>query len=1141
MIDVKRFSGVLNTDDNPEDVLQPQHISAKNVCFRGGQNGLTVRNIKGNYVVPNNELPVGTNECIGSFFDSVRQRIIWFNYNSNGDNGIYQLSIQTGAISKIFLCNTDSASDILNFSLDYPVHSVNIVYRPSGDGDLIYWTDGYNKPKYLNLDTVATLAPFTNDMITAAKNAPGVPPTCQYGDNLTITTNNLRKKLFRFCYRWVYKNGEKSTFSPISKVALPVNGYDLNVQNDPRYNNNISISVLSGGDDSQAIEIAGQTNIDNVWGDFFLIDKVDMTEYNISPNSSYSYYFYNNSSYNPINPQETDLYFSFLPNKANTLELLNGNVIIYGGITDGYDNLKRSDVDVTVTTGVSSGQGANQPSISVTTILGPGGNPDGASLQFTVGNTIVSGAVYHIEFTAEYKNSIPGSSIYINKLINYTTPIGATQASVVTGLIAALYVVGEPLIYTDNGNGSFTVSINPAKYRRYMYNAIVYVVSTSTGSAQSAWKWGYSGRLGLVYYDEIGKTNGVISYVSDNNIDNTDFGFTTSNFLTLSNVPQIPYVAATINHTPPTWAKTYQWVRSNNLPISFIQYVTCDYSNPNDGFLYFCIQNLLYQKTVDTGFVPSYEFKEGDRVKILGNFSGGNITSFTDQLDFEILGTVEKTMTSPNPAVDGLWLKVANPNTIPAYGKNLFIEIYTPRPITEETQTLFYEWGEEFAIYESGGNRYHRGQTQDQTATQPAAFQWFNGNVYYKPRRFYPTDSNLSTQTKLMMDANYSDYFQSAVNSDGRGWVINENAKEAYYPVTVRWGGNYQYLTDVNNLNIFRPNDTDVVDRVKGDIRRFKTRDRILRVFQDRGVGQYGVYARFIQNNQGQSELVTTNEIITTNNIQYYMGTYGLGGYATNLTSSPRADYFNDIVTGHGIRLASDGITDLGLTYKGQFYFPSLVTPYNKQLLRANSSISKVMGYWDSFQNEWHTILQEGTGDGTTTPNSHWSFNETRNGYCCDEYGFIPEWALSANDIVYTWKNGQIYKHDSSTYCNFYGVQDSCHIKVVFNKDLMLKKSWNAISEVSSDIWSCPEIYTNTKSYSSQNQQTTLVQQEFGLLENMPSAPIKRDANSSGGKVNGDYMKGNYMVIKFEKQSASDLVTLSELLMRYTISPKTDR
>jgi len=1123
MLIVKKLGGVLNKDDKEANVLPFQHIAATNMRFTGGSSGLTGENIKGNALIANSNLPAGTNECIGSFFDSVKQRIIFFNWNQYGNNGIYQYSIQTAAVSKIFLSNTDSATDILNFQLDYPVHSCAIVYRTTGDGDLLYWTDGYNSPKYINLDTVSALSPFTEDMIDAAKNAPLAPPTLDYQDDATVNVNNLRKKLFRACYRWVYKNGEKSTFSPISKVPLPANGYDPDTSNDSTLNNNIEIALTAGGEDYQAIEIAGQFNINNTWSDFFLIDKLDRDEYSILPDATYNYYFYNNGVYSTIDPEETDLYFSWLPNKANTLELLNGNVLVYGGTTDGYDKIAREDIDVTVSASVGN---PNIPTISFAY---------SAANVFTllVGPVVTVGATYNVQFT--YSSGAGGDASPKN--VNYVTPFGGSQAAIAAGIAALL--TGDNISVDNLGAGYLRVRTSTGSGT--ITDVSVSVSVSGSEVAQASWKWSCPGRLGLVYFDDKGKTNGVISFVSDDALDTTDFGFTTPDFSTNSNIPQVPIVAASIDHTPPTWATSYQWVRADLLPTKFLYWVTNDYQTDTD-YLYICIQNLLYQGTQNSGFVPSYEFAEGDRIRIIAAYTGGNFVTYNLQLDMEILGTVEKTMTSP--ASNGLFLKVAKPVTLPssAYQAAMLVEIYTPKGRVNDEAQLFYEWGEKYDIYESGGVRYHRGQVTDQTISQPATFEWFDGDVYYHAREYYTVVDGTTTATEYFMDANYSDYFESAVNSNGRGWIIDENAKEEYNQVLVRWGNEYQPGTNINRLNIFRPADFDEVDRSKGDIRRFKVRDRILRVFQDRGVGQYGIYARFIQNNEGVSDLVTTNEIITTNNIQYYQGIFGLGGYPTNLCSSPLSDYFTDVVTGRGIRLSYDGMTDLGVLYKGQYYFPQLVTPYNKTLTRTNGSKAKVMAFFDTFDGDFHTILQAGTGTGVSTSGQHFSFNEGRNGYNCDVYSYVPEWAVCANDIIYSWNGGNLYKHDNTTnYCQFYGVNYGADITVVFNENLLEKKSWNAISEVASGVWYCPVIYSNVMTYGTQRQQTSIVDAEFTLLEGMPSAAIKRDANSPGGKVNGNFMKGNWLAVKFRRENAQNLITLSELSIRFTDSQKTDK
>ena len=1230
MIEAKRFSGVLNTDDKPENVVGPQHIDAKNIRFYGGPAGLTAENIKGNYLISNNNLPAGSNECIGSFFDSVKQRIIWFNYNSNGDNGIYSLDLKTETVSTIFICGTDSATDIFNFNLDYPVHSCNIVYREPGEGDLLYWTDGYNRPRYLNVDTVSSLAPFTEDMINAAKNAPLVPPSVQYASNSAVNVNNLRKKLFRACYRWVYKNGEKSTFSPISKMPLPTIGYDPNQSNDPRVDNYLAIQVRSGGDDYEAIEIAGQFNVSNTWGDFFLIDTLDGAEYNISPNTTYTYNFYNDGAYTQIAPEETDLYFSWLPDKANTLELLNGNVLIYGGITEGYDAIQRSDVDVLITTGVGN---PNVPTISYAFA---GANV--FNIQIGANIPLVPPFVtFNIQFT--YVSGAAGDVSPVN--YNYTTTFGQNQNSVASAIASGLSV--NNITATNLGAGLIRVNTTGFLPGSSITNVQVSASLSGSSTFQSSWKWSCPGRLGLVYFDDRGKTNGVVSFVSENGLDNTDFAFNTPDFTVNSNVPQVPIVNASIDHTPPTWATSYQWVRANLLPIKFLYWVTCDYQSDTD-YLYFCIQNLIKQSTENSGFVPFYDFTEGDRVRVIAQYSAGNYTPYNIQLDMEILGTVDRTMAGPNSSIKGKFLKVFKPTTLPStsYQQQMLIEIYTPRQTQSEETQLFYEWGERYGIYELMGNRYHRGQVTDQTASQPATFEWFDGDVYYYDRKVYDFDNTFNTSILVkIMDANQNDYFPSALNSNGRAWPIDANAQEQYNSVMVRWGGKYQPGTTFNELNIFRPNDLDMVDRSKGDIRRFKSRDRILRVFQDRGTGQYGVYMRFIQNNQGQSELVTTNEIITTNNIQYYQGVYGVSGYPTNLVSTQNADYFVDVVTGRAIRLGGNGLTDLGLAYKGQFYLSQLALPYNKQIFLSNQTKSRVQGFFDYFNNEYHVLLRGGVGSnlyiyqegGTSTnydlylfgnpevgdvvtvtvtassitetfsytagigdtyntilialnsminasptfnsiytagidPNfpgsfisvtsafmgvltgsttityansyqpHNFSFNETRNAFC-SFYDYHPEWATGANDIVYTWKDGELWKHDDDTYCNFYGSQYNVSLTVVFNNNLLQKKSWHSINEVGSGVWAVPTMYTNVKTYGNTSQVSSLVEAEFTILEGNPSSAIKRDANSPGGKINGDFMKGNYLVAKFEKQNASNYITLSEVSVRATDSPLT--
>lgn len=1134
MIDVKKFGGVMNADDLETDVLPHQHINARNIRFFGGQNGLSAQNVKGNYIVENDDLPAGTNEGIGAFYDSVKRRIIWFNWNSNGDHGIYQLAIQSNLITPIFICGTDSATDIFSFSRNYPVHSSALVYRTTGDGDLLYWTDGLNRPRYLNVDTVSTLAPFTEDMINAAKMPPLVPPSgVAYTSDAAYSSNRVKNKYFQFSYRWTYANLEKSSLAPWSIVPIPPNIVWPNADINTNTNNRILVNVVSGStDDFVGIEIVAREWLGTAWSDFRIIQTITRDDIATPLPFTYSYYFYNNSNYTPVPTDDSDLYFDYLPDIANTLELLNGNVLIYGGITDGHEPLTRQDVNV--------------------------------------------------------------------------------------------QIVAFPTNSTE-------------------YPAVA-----------TAWKWAQYYRFGIQYFDKLGKPiGGVVSFLKDATIDTTNFDVTTPAYGGETNGSAYPIsrMDTTINHLPPDDAESYGWVRADLTPQFFIDWMTNDYQFDSE-YLYLCIQSLIDANT-RTGFLPSYEFTAGDRVRVLARFiSTETTTAYVPQLDFQILGVVDRIMGSGNPAQNGAFLKVKRPSgfVTGAYFPNNLIEIYTPPVGLTDDTAIFYEWGQRYGFQTISNVKYHLGGTQNQTASVPALTSFINGDVYIKSRQIYPT-IGAATYTLMVQDRGYNDFQPSAANSNGRGWLIDPNANREYNGVLVRWGGKYQSGTNINNLNRFRPNDFDEADRGKGDIRRFKARDRILRSFQDRGVGQWGIYARFIQNNEGVPELVTTNEIITVNNIQYYQGQYGLCGYPTNLCSSAIADYFVDVVTGREVRLSGDGITDLGLLYKGQFYLSGLVTPYNRQLLQTNGIIAKVMKFWDSFENEAHTILQAGTyipnhpsglpvivvseaispiswhisffgvalagdtvtlvctteggfsetfqyvcanGDtplaisnglialinqssvfgannttigifpgiiigaseqeftvvasityynSTTADNNNYSFNETRNAFT-GFFDYFPEWALSADDIIYSWKDGQLYKHaaidnDSVVvpYCRFYSEQYDAYITVVFNPNVGQKKGWQSIAEVADTIWIVPEAYTDVKSYGTQFQETNLVEQEFTILEGLPTTSWKRDSFSRGGKWNGDFIKGNILVAKFQKTNATNLVSLHQLICKYIDSP----
>lgn len=1289
-IEQKRFSGLLNLDDRPEFVLANQHINSLNGRFYGGAQGLTFQNIPGNTLI-SNSLPAGSNQCIGSFFDSLKQRIFWFNYNSNGRNGIYKYDIATNTITNLLLSFTDSATDIFSFSLDYPIASVNIIYTTEQDGDILTWTDRLNRPKELNiLDAENNLygALWLAEYLDVAKDPPVVPIACAYENDATVTVNNLKNKLYRFKYRYIYGTFQKSTWSTISIMPQPFKYTDQAIDTDQTKNCRIGLIFQTGETDVIKIEIAAQENLGITWGNFFSIQILDKSQLSIPNKDLYIYNFYNNEAYDYVDLQESILDFDRVPNKANAQELLNGNVIIYGGITEGYNTIVP---DVSVANNQLGVQNINTSIGILCSQNGQNGLSTGNIRITLVGNPSAA--------------TLIGSNTQILVYVFNGATVDGLQTGVVTGattlsdlitqLSASATGAGYTIVSSDGHNLVFNRANNLQVLYAYSINGgadSITPVNQSTPAYELSSRYNY----GLKYFDGKDKTNGTITDIDFNwNVPPIIFPTTTADSIYINGI------ILTINHQPPDWAETYQVVRTENLTKSnFLSWVS-DRTFKDSEFAYISIQSIAVYKEQYPTSVISYDFLVGDRIKFVALFNNDKTinTSYGNAHDYDIVGTLE------NPNINGLvqnglFLKIKLPTTsgtfdFGGFTSNAFyyyyIELYTPAKSVANGLDVYYEFSDMFQIGNPGlSSRYHQGSSGIQVpGVTPATLLISNGDYYYRVRGIragaffrastlpdvtyswvnepiyqqtidsvpvgtsyqvknttagntsnannwliktgtsavtfnikgklqfralqstpnqlivyllfrniggggtgltqlasitgasngqiiefnieqnvtvpasktaviYLQESPVSSPTPFsanalsgqltfvdtehdfnvaVIDPNFSDFFESKVNSNGRTSVVNPDEQETFYSTLVRWGLAYQQNTNINQINRFYPANFDEIDRSKGDIQRMKTRDRILRIFQNRACGQYGVFSRFIENNEGDNQLVTTNDIITKGNINYYAGEYGLGDQFTSLVSSKNADYFVDVVRGYQVRLSNDGLIPISELYKGQFYIRDLLTPYNQTHLRTDGSKAKILGCYDFFDEQWVCALQAATDLSANT----FSFNEKRNGYC-SFYSYAPEWLESAEDVIYTWLNGALWKHNNTTaYSSFYGIQYDCSITLVFNLNYLEKKTWESITELASAIWSCPLISGNVYSYGSTLQQTMLGDYDFANLESCFEAAILRDQNSIGGIINGDIMKGNWLQVKLLKQNASDLIWLSEVSMLYKDSPLTNK
>lgn len=1315
------FSGNMNIDDPDLVVPQGHHRMARNGFFRGNQGRMRFESILGTNLVSNSFLPgTGNNVTIGCHYDAVNQRVFFFNFNSNGEHGIYIYNTLTGIFQRLIQSGVNTQGDVLGFTATGRINSICIIYGDQNSGDLLCYIDSLRRPTKLNIQRylAGTYNPILREYIDLIKAPPRMPPRVTYENDPNNVINNMRNALFKFRYRFVYDDNDKSVYSTTSIVPLP----DLAlVQSDssPTQNCRISVYLSTGEADVKKIELWMLQSTDGGDSTWMLVNSFDKSILGLPDNDVFRSLFYNDGIYTPADQKEIDLLFDFVPIGANAMVLLNGNVIMMGGITEGYDSVP---INATITTnnnfaapyttvngmlffasqgGVDSNGTGNNVTIYLT---GAGtndgsGNPTtipflGSSSSFVVDCATTSGSSLKFTFTAVSQSSI---TVILNGLKAAAMANGFTFVSQTQNALTLNFAAGFVLYYAQNYNTAGNMGVPETSFAYGHKDAYQYAIE---------------------YFDAKGRTNGALLPVK-------------SSIQTIEDLTgnSIPDNVISIFSRPPQFAAYYHLVRSLNLTynkrtfwVSSSTFAAVD-QGTGIKFAYINIGNMAdYNLNIQASGIPSpngvpavvsYDFAAGDRIQFLQNipFGGGTPISLSVNNDYEILAVVD------NPLFlgitqNGRFIKIQYP-TADVNGnfdfggsnfQNYKILLYNYiKHSSTASQIVFNEFGRTWAIGNPGtSNAYHIASEQTQAAdlSQPAIISTVEGDMFWRQRvvpagnsYFFPTQSyiqahaferfitvitpdiitpeyrligndgtggaqpvgptaavhpfyadndplafntsasarsfrfrgtiqvtpnnssehngvfgallkvitsagavttftvlqdqaglenpttysfpyDISVQlnpndkvwllthavnqmvvangqqridaldnvTIPIIETSYSDKFNIVTNSNGRVTVFDPNAGQFYFDTLVRWGQADQLGTNLNNSNRFFPQDFDEFDKSFGDIMRLITREREVDVFQKRKCGHVAVFGRFVQNNQGQQELLTTDQIITPNNIQYYNGDFGVGNQPDAISVSGYQRYFCDPVKGYVCRLSLDGIQPISEIFKVQTWagvnLPNYLNQYNYQF-GGNAVILGAYNFLKDRDSETLFCLQGGTSGLGTIPSQTITFTERTSAfsYFID---MAPDSILCAENLLILFQNGNLFTNNNANApANFFGNQTTPSITAIYKEPTLEKKTFLSVTQVSNVPWVCPAISTNTFSFGTTFQQSNLVEEDFTLLGTDWVAPFWFDQNSQDGLIDGDPLQANLISIQFDAADPTTFSYLSEVSIRFIDSPLT--
>jgi hypothetical protein len=1272
--EIKMLAGALNLDDPLESLGKAFHRDARNIEFDGTPPNRRVKTKPGNIAVSNALLPAtGTNKTICRKYDSITKRIYFFNYNSGGKHGIYFYNTIPGTFQRLIEVGINTIGDPLAFNAESHTN-FDIIYGDSVQGDILYWLDSLGRASKINVSRALAggYGNIQRSFLDVAKEPADIPPYVVYETDATNTVNNLRKKLFKYKVRWVFDDNDKSVTSSQSELPLPLDPFNQTTDADPTLNCRTAIVYQTGPSNVKKIELLAAVSLGNVFSDFFLIQSIEKSVSGIPDNDVATFLFYNNQAYNYIDVQESIQLFDYVPLASRAQTLLNGSVLSYGNITEGYPNLTNFTFSSN-TSNLSQSQILFYSGVYFARLIANQGGMSG----FGSGNIhiVVRGVVFSLSF------SLDTYVVYMTDGTNitYTLNTGDDAAAVIEGLRVNALSKGYTIISAGNNDlYVFKTGISLARARitsDYTYNSLF-------NNAYMTDDWSSKHGYGLVYLDQKYKTNGVV-YTSG-------FSVTSIAFAEVDpSQPYIPRYLATIYHQPPDWAYYVQWVRTKDLSKSKIQQWITDRTFKDTSavsgllkYAYVSIESLNAFVKANPGSPLGYGFSPGDRIKFMKRYNADSTTAnlYGDKKDFEIVASLT------NPTINGeiksgQFIKFVLPTTDGSFDfgttgfANYFIELYTAAQSVAGGLDAYFEYGERYAIGNPTlSNRFHQGMLQNQTAdyATPATYEFFKGDDFIKLRsvqagnvytydilngnmtagRFlfgltfvdstyadagitaqsvamanisgntpsggitpssdtrwflksipnntfriqgtisinFTTDvpgdvwrifilnrfnerqylvNNFSAGTagvytftidtittleddriffiaeggerplsvlsneitfsidhvisQKMIDQNFSDYFPSAVNSNGRSFIYDQNANQVTYPVMYRWGLAYQTNTNINKTNRFYPANFDEVDRSKGAIMKLGILDRELIFFQERKIGHTGIFQKFITDSGNNTSLITTNDIITSNNVQYYQGDVGCTNQPTCVVQSEYVFYGIDAIKNIIWRLSRDGITDLTELYKVKSWASANLPKYLNPGTYAFGGSQKVLGTFNLRPDNIgeYLLLAQGT---STVAGETFAFEEKYNSFT-SKIDIDCDAIVSAENVLYAFKNGVLWKESTANaYAVFFNTQYAASITLVFNDSEPVKKLFNTLGFQSNQSgWAAPtkgDVKTNTvNSQTFLQQESLIMQQDFDVLENPNRfAAFNRNQNSSTDPIlslwEGEYLTGNYIIIR---------------------------
>ena len=1055
----KYFNEGLDGDTQDFLVGANAYVNGKNFRFattdKGAVGGL--ENVLSTRAITHS-LPAGTNDCIGAVADEAKNRAIFFNWNSNGNHGIYCYDKGTDTVYTVLLNSQITGG--LNFSKDWLIHSSNVV------DNILYWVnDHINQPRRLNIEAgiklnhpgyVTSVLPYTSPLkqaeVSLIRKPPAYPITfvLSGGSN---PGNFIRNSAFQFAYRYVYRDYELSVLSEYSRTAgflLPSdlgNAYLLTIPVDEAVNNDVlKIELVVKDLESNKYFII------KTWDKGKAGDAAAITAHNAG--TPLTFMFYNDQNGIAISDADAAELFHSIPIYSRTQEVAKNRLWLGNNVRGLTASEETSLVAYPVQDegGVLTGRWWR---LKWTTGLG-------VATKYVIDITGIPTSGYY-SWTSGYIDPVsPVFPVSVNFGDLVFEGAGATNVFAYNGIAGPPYAT---LIEFSFAGGTSIVNSPPA-------------VSSLVG--KKVHKSGAGKRVAIAFYDFAGRLGGAVTKEALKLITpDRQYGTVAyTRFITwsVSNIDALSEI--------PEWATSYSILTTKCLRTrSFFQiraenmgYATKDGSG---NYIFTSSAwaathlgigiNLAGLKPPGLGYV----FSEGDFVKV---YIGTNV--------YELVVI--------DQSGDWIIANLSNLGTLNS-GTSALVEVYTP--FKENLNELFFEVGNRYPVLDPGlPSRRYSTMSGD-----------IEGDVWLIER-------TKSASQYLVEAMSPNDKLWTIWNTDAGRAIARTGLGQELRDRNICFSNVFQQGTQVNGLSNFDVLDYQDLPIESGPITKLKLTSKT----QDEGsvmlaICKYDVSSIYIgeaqinQSNGATAFFSKADGVIGT--INPLKGGYGSVNPESVCMTDSELVFWWDMNKEKYVFYSLNGVTAVSDNKLTRF-FRQFCRQYNsmtKAQIEALGSRPFIVASQDPHHKEVlvtvPTLLADnprGMTDvvGLDYPYDIWDGQAKTlvYKYPMDSWhapmGFLPEYYVVIGNDLYSFKDGKIHQHNAGPgYNNFYGVPQKSRIAIIGNQEQSLVKIWESLAIECNLV---PD-YVHLRTESPNVQSSDLVNDEFRSWENIWYAGILRD------------------------------------------------